>query len=171
MAGGGKAARNKGANFERKFARLWQKIDPTAVRNVTESQRAGFDIVTDCAVGFQLKCWSKWRQSMHAVLEQAESAIKDIEIPVAVVKVDYMYPVVAMYYDDYVDFNCVAIRHGSHLYTLKECERVYDSAKDFVLAKQHRIASIELSGKRKLAVMHIDWFMGLAEAVYLGGEC
>lgn len=103
MAVSGAGARRKGHAFERWFAQVWRVFDPTCKRNMSESQQAGHDIITNTPFGFQLKRWSNWRGNPNQVLKQAKDACSQLQIPVAVVKTDRDEPVVCMYLDDWME--------------------------------------------------------------------
>ena len=102
---GGRAARYKGHQFERDWANLLKEtgLDPTARRNVEETQVASVDIKTELPFGFQLKAWSKWRESPNVVLEQAAGGSNEHQTPIGVVKIDRKEPVVLMYKDDFIN--------------------------------------------------------------------
>lgn len=95
----GAGARKKGHDFERAVARLLQKIDPTARRNVEECQQASVDIKTVLPYGIQCKRLGRWTLSPNAVLKQAANGSD--KTPVAIIQTNHNEPVVVMYLEDW----------------------------------------------------------------------
>lgn len=91
----GRAARLKGHNFEREIANLIKEIDPTARRNVSESQSGSFDILTALPFAIQCKCFSRWHVTPHSVLDQAIEHAKE-KIPVGIVRISNKRPDLAI---------------------------------------------------------------------------
>ena len=64
-------ARTKGHSFEREFAQRLRALDPTAKRNVEETQDGSVDIKTRLPLAIQCKCLGRWSLTPHKILEQA----------------------------------------------------------------------------------------------------
>lgn len=100
----GKAQRNKGHGFERDVAVALRHIDPTARRNVQETQIASVDILTDLPLAIQCKCLSQWRITPHNVWDQANNGkLNPEDMPVGIVKIDRKSPNLAILsLDDFI---------------------------------------------------------------------
>ena len=99
---GGRSARTKGHGFERQIAQCLRHLDPSAKRNVTETQEGSFDITTDLPLAIQCKCFSRWHTSPHDVYAQAADAAGEL-MPVAVVRIDRKKPDLAILsWDDFI---------------------------------------------------------------------
>lgn len=95
----GAYARRKGHSFERWVANRLKELDPTARRNVEETQCASVDIKTRLPLGFQLKSLGRWSLTPHSVFEQAKGGCSPEQEPVCVVKITHKEPILA-----FVDF-------------------------------------------------------------------
>ena len=90
---GGKAARTKGHSFERFIAIELRKIDPTAMRNVAETQQASVDINTRLPLAIQCKALKRWSLTPHSIYAQAcDGARKPTDVPITIVKIDNKSP-------------------------------------------------------------------------------
>lgn len=68
-------------------------LDPTAKRNVAESQEASVDIITKLPLAIQCKNLARWNISPHSILEQAkDGALKVGGTPVGIVRISNKSP-------------------------------------------------------------------------------
>lgn len=100
----GKAQRTKGHSWERSIAVSLRHIDPTARRNVQETQIASVDILTEIPIAIQAKCLKRWSLTPHSIWEQANDGKLDpSHIPVGIVKIDRKKPnLVILDFDHFV---------------------------------------------------------------------
>jgi hypothetical protein len=98
----GRAARVKGHGWERTVAIHLRTVDPSARRNVEETQISGLDIKTKLPLAIQCKAFSKWHTTVDEVLLQAAKAAEPGQTPVAIVKIDRREPTVTMYFTDFM---------------------------------------------------------------------
>lgn len=98
----GRAARVKGHSWEREIAIRLRDVDPTARRNVEETQIASVDIKTALPLGIQAKCLARWSITPHAIYEQAKGGTLPYDTPVGIVKINNKEPLVIMSFEDWL---------------------------------------------------------------------
>lgn len=97
----GRAARAKGHSFECDIANKLKPLDPSARRNVSESQQGSFDILTELPLAIQCKSLARWTRTPHAIWQQAKDHAGD-RTPVGVVKITRKAPIlVVLAWEDY----------------------------------------------------------------------
>jgi len=112
MTNKGRAARIKGHSFERFVANKLKELDPTAKRNVQETQQSSWDVLTELPLIIQCKCLKNWSTSPHAALEQAARHRHDDKIPVAIARIDRKKPDLAIVdLNDFIDLIKKAYPH------------------------------------------------------------
>lgn len=105
MGLGGRAARAKGLTWEREIANRLKEIDPTARRNVEETQTASVDIKTELPLAIQAKCLARWSLTPHSIYDQARGgALDEDHFPVGIVKINNKEPLVIMSFEDWLIF-------------------------------------------------------------------
>lgn len=101
----GKFSRTKGHSFERLIAIKLREsgLDPTARRNVQESQQASVDILTKLPLAIQCKNLGRWSTSPHAVWNQAnEGKLRKADFPMAIIKITRKEPTLCVMSLDHV---------------------------------------------------------------------
>jgi hypothetical protein len=99
----GSSARRKGHAYERLVSLYLREIDPSAKRNVSESQAGGYDIITELPLAIQCKCFSKWHVDPHTIWEQAKKHAGG-KIPLGIVRITRKQPdLVIMSREDFWD--------------------------------------------------------------------
>lgn len=121
----GSYARRKGHSFERDIANRLKALDPTARRNVTETQEGSFDITTELPLAIQCKSLGRWSLTPHVIWEQAHMHAKG-RMPVGVVKITHKAPeLVILAWDDF--YKMIESIHEHHLW--RQLRSIEDSAK------------------------------------------
>ena len=106
MAGRGKGARNKGANFERKLANILAESTPLDARRGLAQTRGGGAEVSDVEIKYiHIEAKNHKRCNIKAALRQAiNDSSANGKIPVAITKDDREPVLCTMLLDDWIKF-------------------------------------------------------------------